>query len=291
MNTMRLTDDATALLFPGQGSQTAGMREAVERHRPELLELCEIEVGCDPFQALDSGTRYVQPALFCASVAAWAAAGSPLPGVLAGHSLGELAALTAAGCISEADGLRLAALRGRVMQDAAEADPGGMVALLGGEPGDARRLAAEHGLTLANDNAPGQAVLSGPEPGLEAVSLNAKRVGLRVRRLPIAGAFHSPAMAPAVSPFARALHHVDFAPARARVFSGVTAAPFDDCRQRLAEALTRPVRWREVVLSMQRSGVRRFVEVGPGHVLRNLVKRIAPDAEATTLEELEVAAA
>jgi malonyl CoA-acyl carrier protein transacylase len=291
MNTMRVTDDATALLFPGQGSQSPGMRDAVERHRPELLELCEIEVGCDPFQALDSGTRCVQPALFCASVAAWAAAGSPRPRLLAGHSLGELAALTAAGCISEADGLRLAALRGRVMQEAADANPGGMVAVLGGEPEDAQRLAAEYHLTLANDNAPGQVVLSGPVPEVEAVSLRAKRAGLRVRRLPIAGAFHSPAMAPAVSPYARALHHVDFAPPKAKVFSGVTAAPFDDCRQRLAQALTEPVRWRETVLAMQRAGVRRFVEVGPGHVLRNLVKRIAPDAEATTLEELEVATA
>jgi len=280
-----------ALLFPGQGSQTPDMREAVERHRPELLELCRVEVGRDPFESLDQGTRFLQPALYCASVALWAGAGSPVPKAIAGHSLGELAALAAAAVISEADGLRLAAVRGRVMQEVAEAaGEGGMAAILGGSD-NAMELAHRHGLTIANDNAPGQIVISGPVAELEAASVEAKASGLKVRRLPIAGAFHSPAMAPAVERFGEALSQVEMRPSRAVVYSGVSAGVFADYRGGLAEALTKPVRWRETLLAMEGDGIRRFVEVGPGKVLKGLARRTVPDCETATLAELEVARA
>lgn len=281
-----------ALLFPGQGSQTDDMRHAVERHRPELLERCTAELGIDPFDAMDRGTRFLQPALYCASVSLWAGAGAPLPEVLAGHSLGELAALAAAGVISEADGLNLALTRGRAMQDAAEAAPAGaMLALLGGDPEQATGIAGVHGFTVANDNAPGQIVVSGPADAVEPAIADAKAAGLKARRLPVAGAFHSAAMASAQAPFAAALGEVEFGPARAVVYSGVTARPFTDFARELAQALTKPVRWRAALLEMERAGVRRFVEVGPGKVLRNLARRTVPGCESTSLQQLEAAGA
>lgn len=281
-----------ALLFPGQGSQTGDMRAAVERHRPELLERCIAELGVDPFDAIDDGTRYLQPALYCASISLWAGAGSPIPATVAGHSLGELAALVAAGVISEADGLSLAVVRGRAMQEAAAAAPAGaMLALLGGGPGQATGIAAAHGFTVANDNAPGQLVVSGPAKAIEPATADAKAAGLKARRLPVSGAFHSSAMAPAKAPFAAALGEVEFGPARAVVYSGATARPFLDFAQGLADALTQPVRWRATLLEMERAGVRRFVEVGPGKVLRNLARRTVPGCESASLEQLEAARA
>src|SRR5262245_34045422 len=158
----------TALLFPGQGSQVPGMRDLVEEARPDLLTLATRLVGDDPFDRIDEGTRYAQPALFCASLAAWERGGRPAADFYAGHSLGELAALVAAGSFDAVDGLRLAVHRGAAMHAAAEqAHGGGMLAVLG-DDGLARSIAASHGLTIANDNAPGQLVLSGPEEALEA---------------------------------------------------------------------------------------------------------------------------
>src|SRR3954447_18768495 len=122
----------TALLFPGQGSQVSGMRDLVEASRPDLLELSAALVGEDPFALVDEGTRFTQPALYCASVALWERAGRPRAELYAGHSLGELAALVTAGSIEAIAGLRLAIRRGELMQAAAEAAPeGGMLAVLG----------------------------------------------------------------------------------------------------------------------------------------------------------------
>src|SRR5947209_19001826 len=122
----------TALLFPGQGSQTPQMRETVARERPELLEAVAEAVGEDPFPRVDDGTRFAQPAIFCASLAGWRALGEPAAELSAGHSLGELAALVAAGALGALDALRLVALRGVLMQRAGEQGAeGGMVALLG----------------------------------------------------------------------------------------------------------------------------------------------------------------
>jgi malonyl CoA-acyl carrier protein transacylase len=158
----------TAILFPGQGSQTPEMRDVVAEIRPDLLELAVAAVGEDPFPLADTGTRYAQPAIFCASLAGWAALGRPQGDFMAGHSLGELGALVAAGALTEKDGLELVALRGRLMQEAGERAAGGgagggMVALLGaGAADEAPGLAEQHGLAEANDNSPQQVVLSGP---------------------------------------------------------------------------------------------------------------------------------
>jgi acyl transferase domain-containing protein len=272
----------TAILFPGQGSQTPEMRDTVAEVRPDLLSLAEQIVGEDPFARLEEGTKFAQPAIFCASLAGWEALGRPPGDFMAGHSLGELAALVAAGWLDERDGLELVALRGRLMQESGErAGDGGMLALMGrGAADHAVELAEAHGLSLANDNSPQQVVLSGDRAGFQAASAAAEELGLRAVELPVTGAFHSPMMAEAVPPFAAALERVQVTPPeRVTVFSAVTAAPFEDVRRQLAQALTMPVRWREMLLAMHEGGAERFIEVGPGRVLTGLVKRTLRDVE------------
>jgi malonyl CoA-acyl carrier protein transacylase len=271
----------TAILFPGQGSQTPDMRETVAAHRPDLLEAVESQLGPGLFERAEEGTMYAQPAIFCASLAGWEALGRPAADLMAGHSLGELAALVASGVLSEGDGLALVALRGRLMQEAGEREgSGGMLALLGGGAAEhAPALAEAHGLAVANDNSPQQVVLSGARTALAGAAVQARELGLRAMELPVTGAFHSPMMAAAVPAFEAALAEVEIHPGRSTVLSAVTAAPFDDVRRRLAEALTMPVRWRETLLALRERGAERFVEVGPGRVLTGLAKRTLRDVE------------
>jgi acyl transferase domain-containing protein len=257
------------------------MRDTVERVRPDLLSLATQLVGSDPFAGVEQGTAYAQPAIFCASIAGWGELGRPDAGLMAGHSLGELAALVAAGALTEHDGLVLVALRGRLMQEAGErSGAGGMVALLGREAAAlAGEVADAHGLAVANDNSPQQVVLSGPREALAAAATDAEARGLRATILPVTGAFHSPMMAPAVPEFEDALARVEIVAPRTIVYSAVTAAPFDDIRARLAQALTAPVHWRETLLAMHAAGADRFLEVGPGRVLTALAKRTLRDVE------------
>jgi [acyl-carrier-protein] S-malonyltransferase len=285
-NDIRMTP--TAILFPGQGSQAPGMRDAVACVRPDLLALAVDVVGEDPFARAEEGTNFAQPAIFCASLAGWAAlergatrAQRVVGDWMAGHSLGELAALVAAGCLGERDGLELVTLRGRLMQRAGEqAGDGGMLALLGaGAAEHATELADAHGLAVANDNSPQQIVLSGARAKLPAAAQAAEEMGLRAMELPVTGAFHSPMMAAAVPEFAAALEQVELRPPRVPVLSAVTAQPFDDIPRRLADGLTMPVRWRETMLELHRLGAERFVEVGPGRVLTGLAKRTLRDVE------------
>src|SRR6185437_7513893 len=143
---------------------------------PDLLERVTALVGEDPFPRVAESTRFAQPAIFCASIVGWEAIGQPA-GAAAGHSLGELAALTAAGVFGRDDALQLVVTRGRVM---AEADPdGSMLAVIGGSIEDAEAIAATAGITVANDNAPGQVVLSGPRDGLARAEEAAKELGRR----------------------------------------------------------------------------------------------------------------
>lgn len=270
----------TALLFPGQGSQEPGMRDAVAAARPDLLDLaCEL-VGGDPFERVDEGTRFAQPAIYCAALAGFERLGQPEAGWAAGHSLGELAALAAAGALDHRDGLRLAVERGALMQTAAERDGGGMVALLG-ERETALELIEAHGLTLANDNAPEQLVASGPSGALQECRKAARAAGLRAIRLPVAGAFHSPAVEPAVAAFREALAGVRFREPRMPVVSCSSAREFSSPRAELADALVRPVHWRQTLRALHERGVRRFVEAGPGDVLAKLVERNLADLEAS----------
>ncbi|MFN8160010.1 MAG: ACP S-malonyltransferase [Solirubrobacterales bacterium] len=271
-----------AILFPGQGSQTPGMRRIVEAFRPDLLPLAERAVGADPFERIEEGTRYTQPAIFCAAVAGWSAIEADLsPLAMGGHSLGEIAALVAAGALSAADGILLIAERGRLMQEAAEANgDGGMAAVLG-EPREAvEEVAAAHDLVLANDNSPTQVVLSGPSRALAGAEEALRERGLRVMPLAVRGAFHTPAMEPAARAFGEVLAGVEFAQPEVPVYSCVTARPFTDPRSELARSLTDQVRWLEVMEALQASGATRFVETGPGKVLSRLVRRTLKGVEA-----------
>jgi [acyl-carrier-protein] S-malonyltransferase len=288
---MRTATEPTAVLFPGQGSQRPGMRARVEAARPDLAALaCEL-CGDDPFERAAESTFFQQLALYCAGLAAWRGlAEGERPDALAGHSLGEITALAAAGALGHADGLRVVAARGRLMQEAADASDAGMIAVKGPreriEP-----LVRRTGVTLANDNSPRQVVLAGPSGALEDAAALLAGEGIRSTPLPVAGAFHSPQMEPAVEGFRRVLAGVEVHVPRVDVVSCVTARPFADVREQLARALIAPVRWVDVVAGLRRRGVTRFVETGPGTVLTGLVRRIAPDAEATSADAPEAARA
>jgi malonyl CoA-acyl carrier protein transacylase len=269
---------SSALLFPGQGSHAEGMDQAYREH-PLFVRGLDL-LGHDPFERLAEGTRFQQPALFLCSVAAWEqwraedgeAEGAPV--AAAGHSLGEYAALVAAGALAFEDAVALVDERAAAMAQAAELVPGGMIALLGGDAGAVRALAARLALTVANDNAPGQVVLSGALVDIEqAEEVAREETGARARRLDVGGAFHSPLMQPAAARLGTALAHTPVHPPAIPVYANGTAAPFADVRRELAENLLRPVRWRETLLALRAAGVERFVELGPGSVLTGLVKR------------------
>jgi malonyl CoA-acyl carrier protein transacylase len=248
------------------------------RGHPLLARGLEL-LGHDPFERLAEGTRYQQPALFLCSVAAWDQWREDADDVddahaAAGHSLGEYAALVAAGALQFDDAVRLVDERAAAMADAGELSPGGMVAMLGGDARDVRALAERLNLVVANDNAPGQLVLSGALDAVLAAENSAKdEAGARARRLDVTGAFHSPLMDPAAERLRAALEATPIAEPQIPVYSNGSAAPFVDVRRELAENLLRPVRWRETLLAMRTARIERFVELGPGAVLTGLVKR------------------
>ena len=191
----------------------------------------------------------------------------------AGHSLGEYAALHAAGALAFDDALLLVDERAAAMQEAAEARPGGMVAMLGGDPHPVMELARGLGLTVANDNAPGQVVLSGAIEMVDtAAELARGDAGARAMKLDVAGAFHSPLMEPQPSGCAPRSPRRR-STSRVPVWSNGSAAPFADVRRELSENLLKPVRWRETLLALRAHGAERFVELGPGAVLTGMVKR------------------
>lgn len=270
----------TAILFPGQGSLTPDSARAARDAWPELVDDAAELLGEDPFAGAPHSTAFAQPAIFVASMATWREREDALLGdgicAMAGHSLGELSALAAAGALTVADALRLVVLRGRLMADAAQERPdGGMVALLGAEPEDASALAEAHGVQVANDNAPGQIVVSGRLPRLDALVADARGQGLRTMTLDVAGAFHSSDMQPAELPFLRALEDVPIAAPRVPVVSGFAARPFSDIPHELSRAVVSPVRWRETMTALVGLGVRTFIDAGPGRVLERLAKRNA----------------
>jgi [acyl-carrier-protein] S-malonyltransferase len=284
---MARTNEQLAMLFPGQGSQTADMREAVERHRPDLLELAHAEVSDDLFERAAEGTRWAQPAIFCAALAGYEVLRQRYQAdLMAGHSLGEITALVAAEAIDAPDGLRLVAARGRLMQ---EARGGGMIAVRVRERGPVEQAAAEAGLTIANDNAPDQLVLSGSLEALDRGEELLRERKVRAKRLPVGGAFHSPLMEPAVAPFREVLERIEVREPRVPVLSCVTAAPFNDVREQLVRALTSPVRWTDVLAALQGLGAARYVETGPGRVLTGLVRKSLDGVEAEAPLAMEAA--
>lgn len=274
-------------LFPGQGSQTADIGAFVARVRPDLLAHAIELVGEDPFPRVAEAGRFAQPAVFCASITWWDDLGGLDVAAAAGHSLGEFAALVCAGALDAHDALRLVALRGRLTDDAAGAGPpGGMVAVLGRDAAEqADRLSAAHGLTVANDNGPQQLVLSGPRDAVLAAARDGVAAGVACSVLPVPGAMHSEALRPAVEPFRRALQAAPFSPPRVPVVSCTTGRPIEDPATDLAETLVRPVRWPATIQALVGLGADRFIDVGPGRVLRGLTRRIVPGAWVVSGEQ------
>ncbi|MBA2566412.1 MAG: ACP S-malonyltransferase [Thermoleophilaceae bacterium] len=283
----------SAVIFPGQGSQHRNIRALVEEHRPDLIEHAVEIVGDDPFARAAESTRFLQPAVYCASLAGWEryrqAEGGVPPAYFAGHSLGEFAALVAAESLDEIDGLRLVAIRGNVLERAARELAPAMMAVIGPDVQDFGVQAPTFGAAVAGDNAPDQIVLCGARDQLEVAREAAVERGLDARVLRIAAGGHTPAFEKFVPGFEEALAEVDFRTPTRPVFSGVTGAPFDETRRLLAESLRSTVRWRQIAMELHRRGVRRFVEAGPGHVLLGLVRRtFSTDIELMAMDDSEV---
>ena len=305
----------TALLFPGQGSQQVGMgQDLVESFSQArlLYEEADSILGFSlsglcfqgPKELLDD-TINTQPALFVTSIAVLRVLESegrlqppvmPAPTMVAGHSLGELTALVAAGAIDFGAGLRLVRERGRLMKLAGERNPGGMAAVLKMDDADVeaacKEAAGETGkaVQIANYNSPGQVVISGDSEALaRAIELLRERGGRRIIPLAVSIAAHSPLMATVVEEYRAAVDGTTMRPPALPVVANISAHPLlgvDEIRDELAGQLTWPVRWTASMQWMVEQGVTRFVEVGPGEVLAKLMRRIDSSVTAVSVGDL-----
>jgi [acyl-carrier-protein] S-malonyltransferase len=308
----------TAFIFPGQGSQSVGMGAELAKAYPaaqavfsevnEALSQDLSRLMWDGPEADLTLTENAQPALMAVSLAAMRVLqetkGVPLEGkvaYVAGHSLGEYSALAAAGALSLADTARLLKTRGRAMQEAVPVGKGAMAALLGADLAQAQELAkaASEGevCEAANDNAPGQVVISGAKAAIErAVALAPKYGARRAVLLPVSAPFHCALMQPAAEVMREALSNVEIKPPVVPVIANVLAEPISDpeaIRTRLVEQVTGMVRWRETMQFLASHGVESVYEVGAGRVLTGIARRFG-GIEARSVgmpEELEAAAA
>ncbi len=303
-----------AFIFPGQGCQSVGMGQALAAAFPaarETFQEVDDALGEHLFRVMVEGpgetltrTEYAQPALLAHAIAVLRVieregnvrlAGTAR--LVAGHSLGEYAALAAAGAFTLGDAARLLRLRGRAMQDAVPEGEGAMAALLGCEMAAARAICGEAALLRepdgretrqviqpANDNGGGQVVISGALEAVERAIEISKAHGVRrAMLLPVSAPFHCALMAPAADAMATALERTRPVAPAVPLIANVTAAKAtdpDEIARLLVEQVTATVRWRESVLAMAAMGVDSFCELGTGRVLSGLVRRILPDAQA-----------
>lgn len=287
------------VMFPGQGAQRPGLGERWREHaawsvveRAErILDRSVSGLLLDPDADLGR-TENAQLTVLLSSLMAWESLAPTVkaPAAFAGHSLGQITALIAAGVLTFDDGIRLAERRARYTQEAAERRPGAMAALLGASTEQARQACETAGGTcwLANDNAPGQVVIAGTPAGVGAALERAAALGVRrTSRLPVGGAFHTPLMDDARVAFARDLRSVPLAEPTAPVVSngdGLVCGESEGWRTRLADHLVRPVRWRQCVETMVALGATELVEVGPGTTLAGLARRIVPETPVRSIE-------
>lgn len=288
-----------AVVFPGQGSQFLGMADAWATSEPGRAVLMEASAaigrdlleGCRDEAALAT-TDFAQPAILACDVAAFRvleSLGATFIGA-AGHSLGEFAALVAAGVLTLADALAIVVVRGRAMREAGERRPGTMTALLGVGTEDASELCdlarGQDVLLVANENSPQQVVLSGSIPAIERAEVLAAERRIRAVRLKVAGAFHSPLMEPAVDQLSGAIDGVSFTQPRFPVAANVTGelvAEPQELRSLLKGHVVSPVKWERCAKALAGAGADTFVEAGPGDVLTKLAKRVVPGSRAVAV--------
>lgn len=304
-----MTEKTIAFMFPGQGSQVVGMGGALAKsHEAARLVFDEVNDALNEnlFKLMQHGsveevrmTRNAQPALFATSMAAVRVLEAELGTVLhtvgrmvAGHSLGEYAALAASGSLTISDAARLLRRRGDAMQDAVPVGAGAMAAILGADEALIASILVDAGaiglVQIANDNAPGQIVVSGAAAAVDASIELAKVAGLRrAIKLPVSAPFHCDLMAPAADVMAAALEAVIMDDAKMPVYCNVTAAAetaATNLRVNLIKQVTARVRWRESLMAMQDAGATLFVEMGTGKVLSGLVKRSLDNVSAVSLD-------
>ena len=298
-------DMKLAFVFPGQGSQSVGMMAAYAglAQIDETLTAADAALG-EPLTALIANgpaeelniTTNTQPAMLAADVAVWRAwlgAGGPKPSLVAGHSLGEYAALVASESLDFASAMKLVKARSQAMQDAVPVGIGGMAAVLGIDPAALAKVCekASQGEVVAccNLNAPGQIVIGGHRTAVERAIVLAKEAGAkRALMLPMSVPSHCELMRPAAEAMATALNRADFQPPQIAVLHNATVDVAGDAagiRLVLAEQLFKPVRWIETIEKFALQGVTHIVECGPGKVLAGMVKRIAPDVKCLTLSD------
>lgn len=285
---------SVAFLFPGQGSQAPGSgvpwrdseHWAIVNSASEATghDVAHLLLDADADELLDTANAQLSTYVISALIAEAVRSAGVNAAHVAGHSLGEYTALGAAGALPLDVGARLVATRGEAMRVASSTNPGTMVAIVGLEVESVEAACRESGgdVWVANDNAPGQVVIAGAADAIEAAAAMAKERGAR-RPIPlqVAGAFHTPYMAPAQAPLDEAVGGVEFVDPVATPWANVDAAAHRsaaDWPDLLSRQLCSPVRWRSQIASMAAAGVDTFVEIGPGSVLCGMVKRIVPDA-------------
>lgn len=283
-----------AFVFPGQGAQFVGMGKDLYEQSAEAKEMFEKANDILGFRITDlmfegteedlKQTKVTQPAVFLHSVILSKVIGDEFkPEMVAGHSLGELSALTAAGALSFEDGLKLVSARARAMQKACEIKPSTMAAIIALPDEKVEEICdgVDGVVVAANYNCPGQIVISGEIEAVNAACEAAKAAGAK-RALPlkVGGAFHSPLMEPARQELAEAIAATEFHTSVCPVYQNVDAAPHTDpaeIKANLIAQLTAPVRWTQTVANMVADGATEFVELGPGKVLQGLVSKVSRD--------------